>query len=164
MGFPHDFPLGSDFETAFPEVKAKYDRRIKRLIEDIEKNNDILIVYVLPPPEAKDMDISDQILSEGYKKITARFPNKNIDFLYIACADEHSERNIGEHIKKIYFDFTRPNNNPPYNVKKLRTLVNDYRLRQTLSDRFRNFKYKMKKRFKRWKAKAARYLTFRPSL
>lgn len=163
MGFPHDFPLGIDFETSYPEVKAKYDRRIKRLIGDIEKNKDILIVYVVPPSENQE-NISDNILQEYYNKITTRFPDKNIDLLYISCAPEHSEATVGKHIRKIRFDFTRPDGIPPYDVKKLRTIANDYRLRRRLPDRIRNFKYKMKKRFKRWKKKAARYLTFRPSL
>lgn len=161
MRFPHDFPSGVDFETAFPEVKAKYDRRIKRLIDDIEQNRDILIVYVMPPREPVE---SDTVLRECHNKIVRRFPNKNIDLLYISCAAGFSETNVSEHVKRIAFDFDRPDGVPPYDVRKLRTVVNNYRLRQTLTDRIRNFKYKMKKRFKRWKKKAVRYLTFRPSL
>ena len=163
MGFPHDFPTGVDFEAAFPEVRAKYDRRIKRLLDNIENGKDILIVYVVLPygnPER----IPDDVLRECHAKIAARFPDKNIDILYISCEKERSEENLGDHIRKVFFDFNRPNGVPPYDVKKLRTAMRGYRLRRTLSDRWRNYKYKMKKRFKRWKKKAARYLTFRPSL
>lgn len=163
MGFPHDFPFGVDFETAYPTVKEKYDRRIKRLIDNIEKSRDILIVYVVPPVENQEKT-PNAVLQECHDKITTRFPDKNIDILYISCAAEHSEENIGQHIKTITFDFDRPDGIPPFDVRKLRTIVNNYRLRRTLPDRIRNFKYKMKKRFKRWKKKAARYLTFRPSL
>ncbi|MBO4520389.1 MAG: hypothetical protein J5787_04205 [Alphaproteobacteria bacterium] len=161
MKFPHDFPTGVDFETAWPEANEKYARRIKRLINDIENGKDILIVYVMPPKEAVD---SDAVLRECHDKIVRRFPDKNVDILYISCAEKYSETNIGEHVRKIAFDFDRPDGVPPYDVRKLRTAVNNYRLRQTLSDRIRNFKFKMKKRIGRWKKKASRYLTFRPSL
>ena len=165
MGFPHDFSFGVDFETAFPEVKAKYDRRVKRLLDDIERNKNILIVYVIPPAAPEEQkDIPDNVLSACHDKITARFPDKNIDILCLICARDSREQNIGAHIRKIYFDFERPNGVPPYDAKKLRTAIKEYRLRRPLSLRIRNFRYKMKKRFKRWKAKAVRYLTFRPSL
>ena len=161
MGFPHDFPAGVDFETAYPAVKEKYDRRIKRLFDNIEKGRDILIVYVTLAGKTPD---SDTVLQDCRTKLVQRFPNKNIDILYISCAGEFSEKNVGDHIRRIAFDFDRPDSIPPYDVKKLRTAVNDYRLRLTLADRMRNYRYKMKKRFKRWKKKAVRYLTFRPSL
>ena len=161
MIFPHDFPTGSDFDSSYSAASEKYNRRIERLIGDIEKSDDILIVYVILPGTSAD---SDTVLQESHDKLVRRFPNKNIDILYISCAADFSENNIGDHITKIALDFDRPDGVPPYDVKKLRTAVNNYRLRRTMSDRIRNFKYKMSKRFKRWKRKAARYLTFRPSL
>ena len=61
-------------------------------------------------------------------------------------------RAITPNIKKIYFDFSAPNEEPNYNVKKLRTIVNGYKLRKTLYEDFKIFIFKMKKRIKRWKS------------
>ncbi|MBR1778570.1 MAG: hypothetical protein IJ752_08335 [Alphaproteobacteria bacterium] len=50
MKFPHDFPAGADLDASYPAVKAKYDRRISRLLDMIESGRNILIVYTIPPP------------------------------------------------------------------------------------------------------------------
>ena len=153
IGFNHDFPVGIPFEEAFPIVKAKYERRISRLIENINRAKDILIVYTVPPYQPEET--SDSALLNGYERIVQRFPNKNIDILYISCADEFSETPVSEHIKKSAFDYRRPERNPPHDARLLRkiAIAHKYKLRQTLSDRIRNFIFKMKKRIKRWKRK-----------
>ena len=156
MGFNHDFPVGVPFEEAFPIVKAKYERRISRLIENINRAKDILIVYTIPPPVSTPEETSDSALLDGYERIIRRFPNKNIDILHISCADEFSERSVSEHIKKLAFNYRKPDGaDPPHDARLLRkiAIAKKYKLRQTLSDRIRNFIFKMKKRINRWKRK-----------
>ena len=49
--FNHDFACGVPFDVSYPAVKAKYDRRINRLLNDIDRHKNILIVFTeVPPP------------------------------------------------------------------------------------------------------------------
>lgn len=48
----HDFPVNVDFDKQFEAVKAKYEKRAKRLIEKIKCSKTVLLVYLAPstPP------------------------------------------------------------------------------------------------------------------
>ena len=43
--FWHDFPADKSFDEAYPEVKLKYERRIKRFYENIKDKNRVLLVW-----------------------------------------------------------------------------------------------------------------------
>ena len=47
LTFNHDFERGMDLSETYPAVREKYDRRIKRLISNVENANRILIVYII---------------------------------------------------------------------------------------------------------------------
>lgn len=147
--FPHDFPLDIPFETSFPEVKEKYNRRISRLIKNIETAKRVLIVYVCPPV-AEQNDVSDNQLKDCYDKIINRFPNKNIDLLYIICSKSVGEQKIGDHIFKYSFDYVE-DGTPPYKLLCLRSFMQkrNYRLKQTLYDWLRNLIFKIRKKQKK---------------
>lgn len=74
----HDFPWEKSVKDFFPEFLKKFERRIKRLYEDINNANNILFVYydisaVMPLKAAKD---AIKILKES-------FPNKKIQLLIL---------------------------------------------------------------------------------
>ena len=100
--FPHDFPQDIPFEISYPAVKEKYGRRISRLTGHIEKGKSVLIVYVDKPLKEQN-NASDDLLENCYSRIVTRFPDKNIDLLYIFCSDDVSEKKIGDHILKVSF-------------------------------------------------------------
>ncbi len=79
--FWHDFPADKSFEEAYPEVKQKYERRIKRFYENIQNHNKVLLVWfsqVHNTPNELVLDLCDKFC----KKM-----GKTIDFLII----EHAE-------------------------------------------------------------------------
>lgn len=82
LTFNHDFALRQDINDTYPSVKEKYDRRIKRLYDNIEKSNKILIVYIQTPMDTKPTGIRE-ILKEYYAKLSERFPNKEINIAYL---------------------------------------------------------------------------------
>ncbi len=73
--FMHDFPIGLPIEETFNEVKAKYSRRIVRLISQIEKANEVLIVW-----HGRQNLLDDEQILIAYDAIIKRFPCKKIHF------------------------------------------------------------------------------------
>lgn len=84
--FNHDFPQGVPLEQSYPAVKAKYDRRIDRLLKRIERSENTLIVYVEIPTSPENTTV--ETLLNCREKLCRRFGKENIDLLYVACADE----------------------------------------------------------------------------
>lgn len=79
--FWHDFSADKSFDEAYPEVKLKYERRIKRFYENIKDKNKVLLVwfsYVHQTP--------DNIVLELCNRFSDKM-GKKIDFLII----EHQE-------------------------------------------------------------------------
>ena len=82
--FNHDFALHQNLDDTYPAVKEKYDRRIKRLYDNIRKSNKILIVYIQTPnTKTKTKHIKKDII-ENISEIQNKYPNKDIKLLYIA--------------------------------------------------------------------------------
>lgn len=147
IAFNHDFARGVPFDVSYPAVKAKYDRRINRLLNDIDSHKNILIVFT-EVPSGNSENINDDILISGYNKIIQRFPNKNIDLLYISCTPNKSERQIGEHIFKLAFDYKNSRDIPPHDARVLRTAAKNYRLKRSLGQRIKNALFRLKKHLK----------------
>ncbi len=79
--FWHDFPADKSFDVAYPEVKQKYERRIKRFYQNIKNKNRILLIWFSHIHNTPD-DIVLDLCNKFCKKM-----NKNINFLFI----EHKE-------------------------------------------------------------------------
>ena len=79
FGFPHDFSSFVGFDEAYPEVRAKYDRRIARFYETAGKSKRMLAVYIEFPVKGR---ASNAELEEARKTIAARFPGATVDLLY----------------------------------------------------------------------------------
>lgn len=79
--FNHDFLKTLEFDEAYPLVKEKYDRRIKRLLEKIRNSNSVLAVY-LEAPTTNHSEISNQEILQGYSILKEKFGDK-INLLYI---------------------------------------------------------------------------------
>ena len=91
--FNHDFPLNGSLEKDYPEVKAKYDHRIKKLFSEIEASKNVLMVYMeLPTTEHK---LARSTLQELVNLVNEKFKDTKIDLLYIAH-DENMPEGKGE--------------------------------------------------------------------
>lgn len=91
LQYKHDFPASKGFDVSFQAVKDKYLRRVERLYNAIKENNKILFVFI-----ARDSDFSDTYLIEQQKKLSKKFPNKVIDFLYIIHSEKMSPMELEE--------------------------------------------------------------------
>jgi len=80
--FLHDFKINQPFEQEYENVKTKYNRRIKRMYEQIEKSDKILFVWFgwSNFPDA-------QVVKSCYQRLSEKFKNKSVYLLVI----EHSE-------------------------------------------------------------------------
>ena len=82
--FNHDFPYDGNLDVDYSFVKEKYDRRIKRLYDNIEKANKILIVYMEAPNTLKkNIFRVKNVLRDCYSKISSKWSGKNICLLYL---------------------------------------------------------------------------------
>lgn len=74
--FNHDFPQGVPLEQSYPAVKAKYDRRIDRLLKRIERSENTLIVYVEIPTSPENttletlLNCREKLCAGSEKKIS----------------------------------------------------------------------------------------------
>ena len=73
--FYHDFKSGIDFETIYPIVREKYDRRIKRFYEAINNSKSVLFVWW-----SRDKIIPRKNIIDAAVKLSLKF-NKNINIL-----------------------------------------------------------------------------------
>ena len=80
IGFVHEFSNDAGIDAAYPAVKAKFDRRIPRFMEQIRKSRRVLAVYleVSKSPRAPDAD-----LVEAHRLLSEKFPGTSFDLLYL---------------------------------------------------------------------------------
>jgi len=99
--FNHDFLESVSFDEMYELVKKKYDRRIKRLLKQINKSKNILVVYIETPTKTH-ASISDECIIKSVQLVKDAYKNKNFDFLYFSNVKENfRENNITKDIKKI---------------------------------------------------------------
>ena len=109
--FNHDFLASIDFDKMYGLVKTKYDRRIRRLLFQMEKANKILIVY-LETPNSPNKLRNNATLIESLQKVQTKYPNKTIDLLYFSNDSsfeslKYIKDNISNNILKVignYYD------------------------------------------------------------
>ena len=103
----HDFPTGRPLSETFPVVKDKYDRRIARFLQLLEKSRKVLIVWMgdarvtdpIAPEEVKDCL---QAFSGKYRK--TKFRMLVLDYRKGVPA-ERPERTQGEDFEIVGLDF-----------------------------------------------------------
>ena len=81
LNFNHDFPQGVDFNEYYPIVAKKYERRITRVLEKLNKKSSILLLYI-DLPTTKEF-IGNEKLKELFSQIKDVYPKSKIDLLYI---------------------------------------------------------------------------------
>ena len=77
----HDFPINVPIEQSFPEVSAKYHRRIERFDRNIRECKRVLLVWF-----TFQIETSDEDFIKGVARLRKHF-GRNIDFLVIEHRD-----------------------------------------------------------------------------
>ncbi len=78
LQYRHDFHSSKTIEDSYLEVKNKYDRRAKRLLEVINNSHRILFVYM-----SREGNFENEFLILQQEKLQKKYPDKIIDFLYV---------------------------------------------------------------------------------
>lgn len=134
--FNHEIPAGVKLEDCFEKVKEKYNRRIKRLYEKIEKAQKVLIVYIEVPFNENKLKDNSRLV-DALDKIKTKFPNTKIDFLYFTNDTsyepmKYKKEIINSEIVKIYGNYERLNDMLPIfyvNSKYFKAILKSYQLK-----------------------------------
>lgn len=115
--FNHDFPYQIPLDKSYDDVKKKYKRRIARLLNNIEKANEILIVYLEIPNEKNKLD-NNYVLIDAMRKIKEKYPDKNFDLLYFIQNGDleflhYTEEQIANNIIKVIGNYKEVRENAP---------------------------------------------------
>ncbi|MBQ7450674.1 hypothetical protein IJS77_04590 [bacterium] len=127
MQINHDFKQGRNFDEMYEEVVEKYNRRGKRLIEQIKASKKVLFVFMQTPHNDKT-DLTDEVLLKGSEKFKEYFPEVQCDILYITCKHDIKPvvRNVSDNIQHITFDYDARDKISPW-VVNFKTLDKLYR-------------------------------------
>lgn len=79
LQYLHDFNWEQSVEAQYPEYIQKYQRRIKRLYDDINTNKTILFIFAT----RGEHKLSLAELNNGLNLLNNKFPQKDINFLLI---------------------------------------------------------------------------------
>lgn len=138
MIFNHDFTLNGSFVDEYPKVRAKYNRRAKRLIKSIKDSKKILVLYLLlSEPKVK---FSEDIVLNAYNKLTQTFGNK-FDFLILRCnlslgKDKIIKKQINNNITLMELDY-KTDDLATYDIQKIDNILKDFELKLTLKQKIK---------------------------
>ena len=101
LSYRHDFKVGTKLEEAYPVVKDRYDRAIKRFYEAIEHSDRILFVYM-----AQMEGFSDEYLLGQANRLQEHFPEQHIDVLYVIHKasygpTDYTEKKLARGVQRI---------------------------------------------------------------
>lgn len=113
LRYIHDFPLTSDINATYSQVYEKYQRRIDRMYEQINKAKSILLLFNrvnYRKADTLDYHMQVVILLHKFQKL---YPKKKINFLIFLHKDGFPlskcvENNFFENITYVYLNNTWP--------------------------------------------------------
>ena len=117
--YNHDFKINTPLEDCIDDVREKYNRRIKRMNELINKADNVLFVYV-DTPEVKSQ-IEYEKMEQALDILSQKYPNTNLNFLYFYCAKDIPFKSrkitkLSNRITKIGFNYDKCN---PENIQEV---------------------------------------------
>ncbi len=138
--FNHDFPKDMSLDESYPQVREKYERRIKRLLSSIERSSPVLIVWI-EAPYTNHVVFDRKEIIEGYNLIKSAFPGTSIDLLYIAREKEPSDEYLTPNVRRIALDYKDYNSESDWapNFEYLYPVFKEYRLRTSIRYRLKKF-------------------------
>ena len=106
----HDFPANVDLKDSYQKVYEKYQRRIERLYNEIEKSEKILFVWL----SHSKMHSAEEV-AEAYDKLNNKFSTKDIFLLVIENSLENNVSSLkDDHILIVHHDTVSDDKKHPY--------------------------------------------------
>ena len=105
ISFIHDFPVDGYLSDDLPLIRAKYDRRIRRLYADIGRSKCVLVVYNEIPYRTKAADAD---ILEAHRLIQDRFPGVCIDLVHFSqdlTAKKMRKTKLSDHVTTVAVDY-----------------------------------------------------------
>lgn len=134
---PHDFDQRQPLSVSYPAVKAKYDRRVARLLGLLADAKRVLLVWIGDPRDARPLTAAD--VERCLAAFRARYPGAAFEALALDCRagtpPERAEAVDGDGFRLVAFDYrSRAADAPPWAVEPglllpyfARLSVRDYR-------------------------------------
>ena len=106
--YPHDFPRDVPLHESFPAVKAKYDRRVQRLMRLMTEAKTCVLAVYMDSPLSALADV--ETCRDAQRRLQALCPNAKVDFLmfsleYGRSFDERTVEDLGNGFTRVAFDF-----------------------------------------------------------
>ena len=119
--YNHDFKLNKSLEETYPAVREKYDRRIKRLLKQINESKKILVVYIQMPNNSEAVE--DSVVKEAHDILQKKFCDKEITLLYLNCErgkNDYELREVTNNVIRTCFDYDAYLEKTPFLVNERR--------------------------------------------
>ena len=129
--YVHDFPLNIPIEESFESVKNKYDRRIKRMLDNINNAQRVCLVYI--EPNESDNVYTMEYLKECYKILKEAYPDKVFKIKYIYSSKEEPLTEHEEGVDLYRLDYSSHEIEPPpgyVNMKVLKSCFKNVKLKR----------------------------------
>lgn len=133
--FNHDFMKNKTFDAQYDEIAEKYQRRISRLLVNIEKAKSVLFVYI-ERPDVKTIATDKEIIT-ACKKLQKTFGNK-AHLIYVHHSnlswENRTDCMLSPNVRKVLFCYQNPKNKDfTVDSSALRKLFREYKISRPLS-------------------------------
>lgn len=118
--FNHDFKATVPFDEMYEISKKKYDRRISRLLDNINSSKRVLMVYI-ETPTTNHKIVDDSEILEGYRIVKEAFSSDiEINLVYISNKKDikTTKTLLNENILKINCDYKQYKSDIDYTVRE----------------------------------------------
>ena len=109
INYIHDFAAGP-IENSYAQVAAKYARRVKRLLDLIEKARRVLVVYINSTKKCLHLAPSPEEVVRAHADLSRAFPNASFDIVHFTLDrsipfEERSVTTPAEGVTEIRFNY-----------------------------------------------------------
>ena len=116
----HDFPKGETVEASYPGISSKLDRRINRLISQLDAGCNVMLLWVDYPLEQAELPVDE--LQKALAKIQQAYPNSTFSLLYIHNQEgltysNRIEKHVTPHICQISIAYNAHKVDQPWLIK-----------------------------------------------
>lgn len=116
----HDFPKGETLEASYPGISSKLERRINRLISQLDAGCNVLCLWIDYPLE--QAELSADRLQKALDKISKVYPKSQFSLLYIHNQEDLTysnriENHVTPHICQISMAYNAHSADSPWLIK-----------------------------------------------
>ncbi len=116
----HDFPKGETLEASYPSISSKLDRRINRLVSQLDAGCNVMLLWIDYPLE--QAELSADKIQKALDKIQKAYPKSQFSLLYIHNKEgltysNRIENHITPHLCQITMAYSAHSVNSPWLIK-----------------------------------------------